>query len=396
MRLQTVEDALAIRERIAQGLRVREIAAPARDWVLRDGRLVNTRAAYFEVIGRRSPTGEHLLLRQNETALVGLVITGPRGRRRLLLNARAEPGLVGACQFSTTVQSTPANYERRHGGRATPYLDTVLTPDASARTLVDCLQYDWGQYYHLKAKRFVIVELPAESPANPPLYWVDSGVSDALLAGDHLATADLHVAAGALALHDRGLEPEPAPPALEVDGDTADPTDHTMTDVALDAATEWSINDRGVSRHDGTRHIVLVRTTADTREVDDWDQPLMAVTTPLEIALALRDTPAGWEAAVVRETREGLDGRRILYPAPQSGGRIVYSSEISAEGGRFLRHRVALRVVVEAEVAPEAAWVPLDTLGRLALSPLMTSVELRLVLGSALHAGSAALTEAAR
>ncbi len=366
MLLRSLEDALAVRAHVAAGFQVDEFDGPDDSWHVDDGALRHRGADYFQIVARRTRSGEQLLIRQLEPALVGLVVHGPPGARRLLLNARAEPGLRGLCQFSTTVQSTPANYERRHGGRPTPFLAEVLGDEGGAQVLHESIQYDWGQYYHRKSKRFVIVELPEATPAPEPLYWVDAGLVAELLDSDHLATTDLRVAVAALDLVDAGVQP--AAPSSE--------------DGAREAGRDVPLPPLPRATDDAGRSVAWVRTRATTREVDEWTQPLLVVPEPLVARLAVRAGARGWEAAVELATREGLDGGRLWYPAPVEGGERIGAREVSAEGGRFLRHTVRLELVRDAAVT-SGSWRTLDELGALALASRATSVELRLLLGLA-------------
>jgi len=395
--LDTLDEALALRSRVAAGLGVRRVDGPSGDWTMCDGALVNGAADYFRVIGRRTPSGDRLLLRQTEPALVALLVSGPPGKRRVLLNARAEPGLDGLCQFSTTVQSTPANYERRHGGRETPFLEVALgacegpSEDDGARVIHDSRQYDWGQYYHLKTKRLRIVELPDHVEAPSPLVWVPADVLGEMLVHDQLATTDLRVAAVALAIVDggraagsgsAGTVPTLPIPVLPVPTLPALGNADAFADVPLEDGSAWTINPRGIAAVDGSREIVWVRIDAASREVDAWVQPLMSVDAPLRTRLALRPGVGEPEVAVVAATRDGLDGRYLWYPAGPVGGTVVRSVAASAEGGRFLLHRVCLELVAGAG-APGATWLPLSAVESLVVTSLATSVELRLLIGLA-------------
>ena len=367
-----VDAALNLRHRIAADQRVDAVAGPAGGWIWREGALVHQHADYFSVIGRRVDGVDHLMLRQTEHALVGLLVTGPPGRRRMLLNARAEPGLHGACQFSTTVQSTPSNYERRHGGSATPHIDLFLQPPPGARILHDALQFDWGGYYHRKTKRVLIVEMADAPAAAEPLVWVNQPDYAVLAREPYCVTADLRVAAAALSAVDSGHvgAPDGSPAATKESSPDA-------VEIALESSSAWTIDNAGI--HGDNCGIIWVRTRSRSREITDWVQPLMVIGERLELTLAVRSGSRGFEAAVHHGTDKGLDGKRILRPRPvEPPTRTLHSVRTSAEGGRFWQHDVLLRVV-EADDAMEG-WMPFDLLHQHALYPLTTSLELRLLL----------------
>ena len=376
MSLTSLASALELRERLGADQFVTRIDGPAGQWGHVDGAIVNRTTNFFSIVGRRVPGGDQFFIRQEEQALVGLVIAGPPNQRSLLLTARAEPGLHGACQFSTTVQSTPSNYERRHGGAATPMLETILEPGRDATVLHDSVQYDWGQYYHLKTKRFVVVEVPRTVPVPEPLMWVDAASADKIRTEDFLTTTDLRVALALLAASDAQRANGDAvgaslelPPAEAVAG----------ADIPLEDGDAWNVTPGGIVRHDGARELLWVHTRSASREVREWIQPLVGVRDPLATTLPVRHGAAGLEVAISAGSQEGLDGRTLWFPAKFTGGELLRRGHYSAEGGRFWQHEVIAEVVMGADVG-DARWVPLGTVERLALTSLATSVELRLLL----------------
>lgn len=375
MAVASIGEALALRDTIASAQTCTLVDGPAGDWVLTNGEIRNTRADFFRIVGKRTAYGDQLLIRQTEPALVGLVVTGPPGERAVLLNARAEPGLHEGCQFSTTIQSTPANYLRRHGGASTPFLSDVLDAPAH-RVVYEGLQFDWGQYYDAKVKRFRIVEVDGQVAVDAPLVWVSQNVVGELCGADFAGTSDLRAAFAALEWMDRGARPADRSLVPEVDqsGRVAE------RDVPLHDGRAWVIEPRGIRMRDGSREVIWVATESLSREVKKWTQPLVRLAQPLESTLALRYLSGVLEAAVVWASREGLGGRSLLYPGACSGGNVVSRATLSAEGGRFWQHPVHLRVVMDAEV-DDASWHSVADLVEQALAPMRTSVELRLLLG---------------
>lgn len=368
---------LALLDEVAASQCAELIDGPAGDWEHDDGQLRNRRADFFRVIGRGGEDpAEEVLIRQPETALVGLIVSGDPGHRRFLLSARAEPGLIGGCQLSATIQSTPSNYERRHGGGATPHLEALVDPGADV--LHDSMQYDWAQYYHDKVKRFRIVRVGEEAQAVAPMIWVDEPTVRTLLMRDQTMTCDLRVALALLDAGDRVTAPGPAlPPA----GETAMAS--RSRDLPLEELRDWTIETSGLRTHSRDREIVWVRTRSATREVPEWDQPLMKIATAERIVLGLRGHGDRVEVALRPETRAGLDGRRLWFPAPVAGGVEAAALQICAEGGRFWRHAVEVTVVRGASGAPGTRWFSLEEVERACLGDRVTSVELRLAAGLA-------------
>lgn len=365
----------AVLRDVAQQQSVTRTSAPSAEWVLVDGVLRPVGADYFRIIGAVDADGdERLLIEQAESALVGLVVApGPHGWR-VLLNARAEPGLHGGAQFSTTVQSTPSNYEQRHGGAPTPYLDAVLGHRDDTEVLCDTQQYDWGQYYRGKVKRYTVVALPAEEPAPAPLVWVDEAALRALLRADRLTTLDLRCAAVALLTLAHPVE----------QGEESPMDDHAtapLTPRPLAELERWHVDDHGIHDRRDERSVGWFRTVTGTREVGQWTQPLMILRDDLVVRLPMRDRDGRPEVAVALATADGLEGRRLWSPAPSTGGRSVSLLRASAEGGRFFEHGVTLSLVEDATVADDAQWLTLDRAIALCRADRATSVELRLGVG---------------
>lgn len=384
----------ALRSRLGAEQRVTEVSAPPEGWLLDDeGVLRHERTDFFHVTAAEWADGSHsVLMVQPEQALVGLVVARRDGVRHALLTARCEPGLHEGCQLSSTVQSTPSNYLRRHGGAATPHLELVLDPPPGARVLHDSSQYDWGQYYLGKTKRFVIVEVDGLVDTREPCTWVDEDELVALVRSDFAITSDLRCALALLLAHDRGLD------AAHRAADTLDTLRHrTPTEPFrrrdLRDLGVWGTAGRGAAVPVGARRrpgdaasvtVRAVEVVSRSREVEHWHQPLLAVAEPLTASLPVRGVGADRRFAIERRSARGLRGVTLWYPAGTAEGS-TYEVRTSAEGGRFLRHEVVVALGRDdpATVAVDAAWVGLAELLALCARPEATSVELRLALSLA-------------
>lgn len=371
------QDALALLRDVAAMQTVEFVDGPAGDWEYRGGEIVNRRSDFFRIVAREFGGVEELLIRQRETALVGLLVTGSRGRRRVLLSARAEPGLNGGCQLSTTVQSTPSNYERRHGGAATPYLDEILHPSGDSTVLHDSMQYDWAQHYDAKVKRFRVVETAEEFPAPAAMMWVDADLFAELELVDDAITCDLRVALALLAIADRArpIGNTPRMPEPSHGGDSFE-----GHDVPIDALRDWTMVADGLRSETRDREVVWVHTRSATREVMSWEQPLIRLKEPEQVTLAVRaSADGGVEVALLTATRSGLSGHPLWFPAPVVGPfRAMRTVQASAEGGRFWRHRIVIVIATDARVDADARWIPLGEAEACCVAELQSSVELRL------------------
>jgi len=382
VRVAGLSELRSLRDAHAVDLQVELVEFPGDEWEERDGRIVHRRTNFFQVVGHRDAVGiEHILLRQPESALVGLLTAVVEGARFVLLNVRAEPGLHGGCQFSATIQSTPSNYERRHGGGPTQLIDLFLHPPSAVRLLHSSWQYDWAQYYDAKVKRFLVIEADELLPVDPPLVWVAEADFVTLLSEDFMATGDLRVAAMMLR---RRARPSVAPEEPDVGAD------EQSGEVPLRSLLNWRVTPGGIDeivRQVGSA-IRYAHVRTSSREVSEWSQPLMTVD-DMTVALPVRATPEGLIAAVERRTATGLRGARIWFPAALDHGSTELEAfrmpiRASGEGGRFLRHDIRLEIVIAApeSVGPEAEWVAVERLLDLAMTTAATSLELRLALST--------------
>ena len=374
---------MVLRSRLAEQTSIASCELENSGWHLQGGVLRHINAEFFQIVGFADDVGnEQLLIRQRETAIVGLLVHGRPGDRSFLLNARCEPGLHGLCQFSTTIQSTPSNYERRHGGDPTPFIEWFTGQVPGAQILHDSLEYDWGKYYDAKRKRFAIIEVPERLPAESPQVWVDEPVLLRMIEHSFLVTGDLRATVALILAHDRGVEP--CLPAGHNDEAAAPPS---LREVPLEAMTNWKIVPEGIVEVSGTEGIGVeyVTTTSGSREVTRWSQPLVRVQHPDIVTLWVRGVAPDREFAVERRTQTGLNGASLYFPAAleKTPTALLRRVTSSGEGGRFLRHEVVLQIADAARlvVTPSSniMWLNVDALSALLLIPQATSLELRIV-----------------
>ena len=372
----TLADLEKLRGALAAETLVEKTRIPAPDWAIDGGVLHNARVPFFHVAGYvGDDAAEYLLIVQKETAVVGLLTASINGVRHFLLNARSEPGLHGLCQFSTTIQSTPSNYLRKHGGSATPHIELFVDPGSSATVLHESLQYDWGQYYAAKRKRFVILETSDVIPVSEPLVWVAEPTLCDLLRMDFSATTDLRCALAILRA-ERGQPRE----AVVVDYEPVS----AARQVRLSELSNWVIDDYGIRERTPHQRVSVeyVRASSPSREVREWGQPLVRVDEPDRVRLWTRSSEIGREFAVARHSQIGLDGLSLYFPALLDGEGVVEQRVMtSAEGGRFLRHQVNVELVTappNVTLAEGAQWISQEALARLIVTDTATSVELRL------------------
>lgn len=354
----------------SQGTFVSRVENGMPEWICENGVLRHSTADYFSVGLYAQEEGESLLLmEQKETALVMLLVCIFDGQMNLLLSLRTEPGLIGLTCYSTTIQSTPSNYLRRHGGRSTPFIQVALEPGSEGAILYEGFHHDWGDYYLNKTKRFLVVEL--ESPVEAPqgFCWVALETAHALLRAKHLVTSDLRVAIPLVTAGGGALSDE--------------------SSGALSLANNRPLLRRldfspGVVDCRGTE-VSFFRTETDAREVTSWVQPLLVPQGNLKISLAFAKSASGRIYAIEKRTQPGLLGQQLWFPARKCNGKVVRTVKTSAEGGRFWRYEIEI-ALIEVESPGDAAanaggsecWASEQSLAFLVTQSLQTSLELRM------------------
>jgi oxidase EvaA len=210
-------------------------------------------------------------------------------------------------QLSPTVQATPSNYTRVHGGRATPHLEHFTNP-GRGRVLVDQLQSEQGSRYYRKRNRNIIVQIDDDDELEPgdDFMWLTLGQLHALLIeGNRInlnaravlscipyaGTAPAREATGArdaetfrsAVFESRLVRPSAddvrAARSWLVDVKTGFELDVRRVSLPALASAGW-ISDGTSIRHDSGRffEVMGVSVSAQSREVDTWTQPMVRPT----------------------------------------------------------------------------------------------------------------------
>jgi oxidase EvaA len=94
------------------------------EWKINHNKLRHSHTDYFNIgYYQERDNPPCYLMEQRESALVLLLISRVDGRKSALLNLRYEPGLIGGVNLTATIQSTPSNYQQKHGGKPTPFVN---------------------------------------------------------------------------------------------------------------------------------------------------------------------------------------------------------------------------------------------------------------------------------
>ncbi|EWC64474.1 2,3-dehydratase [Actinokineospora spheciospongiae] len=364
---------------------------------------------------------------QPEIGILGILVKRINGVQHFLMQAKMEPGNSELVQYAATVQATPSNYQRVHGGRETPYLH-YFREHAGRRVVFDQLLSEHASWYLHKRNRNMIIEIPEDEDVEvaDDFAWLTLGQLRRQLERGNRVNMNARTVLSGIS-----YAPDDDPGAH---GDVEDAFRHQVvesygsgrSDEDLAAAMTWLIDqkakftldvrrislcdmeewDRGAAiRHRDDRffRIIGLSITATSREVDAWSQPMLAPTGANVVGLVCqrRDgvlrvlvqamvqpglTDRLELAATVQLTPSSYDGPEDVPPlaeyldAPAAWMRL--NAVQSEDGGRFARADTTHVVVEVPEGRPVEApdnyrWMTLGLLNRLIHSGYYVNVEAR-------------------
>lgn len=417
-------------------LEVRRIAPSASaQWTFdATGCLAHRSGRFFRVIGveHRTPLegGTHLqpLIDQPEVGdLCFLVVEDGEGWW-VLAQAKVEPGNVDGAQLAPSVQATRSNYEAAHGGKSVPYHG--LTLDGS-RALYDQLQSEHNGRFLRKRNRNSVIRLDERTaPFDTSFRWLSMAEFLPLLLEDNLVNTDARsVLTCWLLTHARVLEGVVESGSLLQDlilaldapldekrraeleswlGRLASRWFELPRECGLEQLQpDWAWRD-GIfqSALDPTVLVHHVAVRCQTREVYEWDQPLLGTRTLgqsvsvmgriggelhlLVQARAEAGNHSGFEVttAIQAESTETMtEAERSYAQVLRSQARRVFEFKNSEEGGRFDRCVTSYGLFwtdspQDVPEGPLHRWVPMAQLAAWARQPNRLTNELRSALSA--------------
>lgn len=381
-----IADWLAARRRVLTGTATPIALDESREWAMVDGAMRHRTGGFFSLVGVQAEApGQAFdgrvfpLIDQPEIGLLAfLTAPGDQGCD-WLLQAKSEPGTTGWVQVGPTVQATRSNYGRKHGGRATLFLDHFLDPATGlARGL---LHSEQGSRFLNKFNCNAVVGL-AERCAEPEenWRWFPAAQVRAALAQDFAINTDsrsvitahpwAHLRAGAPLFagpsHADGvlddlraaLAGSHAAPGRDGCGMAMAQLDAAraatrlaLRPVPLDRVPGWHEDGR-VDALPGAGGVALFRITAPQREVEAWDQPFMTSGERHRCGFVLADRGGVARLGFRLSVEPGFADKVQYGPSFQTDGATpavldevilqgghppVLTVQQSDEGGRFLQ-----------------------------------------------------------
>jgi oxidase EvaA len=364
---------------------------------------------------------------QPEIGILGILVKRIAGVHHFLMQVKMEPGNTSLVQYAATVQATPSNYQRVHGGRATPYLDHFLR-GTRGHILVDRLLSEHASWYLHKRNRNMIVEVPPDEdlPVQDDFTWLTLGQLRRQLAlgnvnmnartvlacisypsgGDPRIQAriDDEFHAEIVASHGAGRTDADLAAAMTWLIDQKETYTLDVRRIGLPDMDEWFSDGESIRHRDGGYfRIIGLSVEATSREVGTWSQPMLEPV-PGNLVAFLCQRRSGVlrflvQAMVQPGSTDRLEvaasiqyapgycrGPRDLPPLMEyltsPASRIRHESVQSEDGGRF--HRADTKhVVIElpedhvVDVPANYRWMTFGTLSRLMHSGYYVNVEAR-------------------
>jgi oxidase EvaA len=385
-------------------IRLREMAS----WHFSDGALSHRSGGFFSVAGVQlegEQIRQAIFLYQPQSAITGLLTSLIGGERHFLLQARAEPGNIAHAQFGPTVQSTPANYLRAHGGKASPYIELFTTHQSQIQVLHDSMQLDYGERYLFKSKRLIVAQCDPDIPVEAGFVWVPVHLISELVAQSNFSTFDLR---SLLAMCDwfgpqedtlwpmtlavrLGLQ---QPIRSDVMGDVFNLLQGNICKYRfcdISAMTNWLVSDTGLVEHQALQGIEVgyYHVEVRGREVAQWNQPLVSSKTDGHASLLCRMVDESLEVLVRVQAETGLQTGKALLPSylrypgttadsPPPQGKILLQTTESDEGGRFFCDTSHYELIMDSYGADSnGVWLRISELKFLLSKSNICSIQLR-------------------
>lgn len=276
------------------------------------GRFFSIEAIDVDLNTRFSASWDQPIINQPEVGLLGILTKESYGVRYFLMQAKFEPGNIGLLQLSPTVQATLSNMKKVHGGQSQHYIEFFLE-DGKSSIIVDQLQSEQGSRFYKKQNRNVIIDVVEDVPVKDEFRWLTLREIKLLLERNNIINMDarsvLSCIPGFRTSSSGGNSTDMLEllskeyPTIQLDDfsceiiNSSQNTANTCVDFAeidtwiatlkqkysiksklksLRDLNDWEILDNEIRhRSEPFFTVIAVNVQASSREVREWDQPLV-------------------------------------------------------------------------------------------------------------------------
>lgn len=382
---------------------------------------------FFSVEGLRvttnfgpEPEWDQAIIRQNECGLLGIAARIRERVLEFLMQAKTEPGAVNAVQLSPTIQATRSNFTRVHHGRSPEYYELFAEYGAPGRwisrlpqieqtsrflgkrniiailllpeehQIVDCENFLWCTLRDLKELYLVNNNLNMNTcsvlSCIPSMAGVPSSGAQ-FISGSPAAASLLERLYSSLGLSESNLDRRREPLSIgEIMAWFYEMRERYRISAesrGIDELEGWSLSEDGLSSDYFS--VIGVRVKA-SREVGEWDQPLIAQSEPglsVLVGKSIDDEPCflfqakcdvGGNPAVHlaptvscsipsrrRGTKEAPPFLDDVMNIPDDS--FAFNVTLSEEGGRFHHYYIDYKILwdedfPEHDIPVNFQWIP--------------------------------------
>ncbi|MBK0401722.1 NDP-hexose 2,3-dehydratase family protein [Adhaeribacter sp. BT258] len=400
-----------------------------RNWSLdeKKEKLLHSSGSFFSIEGINVKTNWGLvpdwdqpIINQPEIGFLGIITKEVSGILYFLLQAKIEPGNVNNVQLSPTLQATKSNYTKVHKGKAPAYLE-YFTNRTRSVVLLDQLQSEQGARFLKKRNRNIIIKINEEIEILDDFCWLTLGQIKDLMRFDNVVNMDTRTVVSGISFGNHsdetvnffnlindgvsgvGAQFLASDLNSEVSLYSFDEIIHWFTDlkvkydlniksIPLNAVRDWLIEDNCIRHVDNKFFSVIgVHVEISSREVTNWDQPLVApvqegicafivkeIDGILHFLVQAKLESGNFDILEMAPTLQCLTGSYhnenslqtlpyLDYVLNASSEEIIFDTLQSEEGGRFYREQNRNMVLLvgknfSQEVPENYIWMTLNQL----------------------------------
>jgi oxidase EvaA len=294
-------------------------------WALSELQISRPDGRFFSIEQR-----SNLFINQPEIGILAFILFSESNSVHTLVQAKPEPGNVKQTQIAPTVQATLSNYSRVHGGAETVFHKELMAIlDQPQQIINDTLQSEHGQKFYRKLNRNISVF--AMDPPKPTQHYRSVPVSSLLemLIDDFGVNTDARsvlVTSNWTNLLDSGLTPfaryktewgKRLMASFEGQSAVKSAMDfiHSCRQVeqfeenptrALGVLENVDLTNSIKDIFDDSYSVKFFNVTSNTREVSEWNQPLLLSKEPDAQILLARPSADGIEFLLKARSEPGL------------------------------------------------------------------------------------------
>jgi len=270
------------------------------NWLVVDGAIRHSSGLFFNIVGvswdeDSGRSYSQPFIEQREVGSLGFLLLKEEGKNRLLVQAKIEPGNVGAVQLAPTYQATASNAACIHGGRQ-PLYSANFYPN-SKFLISETLQSEQGSRFLGKQNRNILSTADSWFDAAETHRWFHVDELLELLAHDNLVNTDARsvlvccpweelVSRRPFSRHSTEFAKDLQESyqsrsttklkKIEADLNLLRSGVHPIRIVDINRIDGWQLTNHGLETQGAQPFAVKhIQVTAKIREVPAWDQPII-------------------------------------------------------------------------------------------------------------------------